>query len=68
MAKEYWGLNRGQHQTDVQVGAADLGVNVQIVVDLAAVDVAGGMSREEVIRLIEGALLPQIIKGNWPPA
>lgn len=68
MAKQYWGLNRGQHMTDVQTGSADLGTDIQVVVDLTNVDVAHGMSREEVLREVEGAILPQILKGNWPPA
>lgn len=68
MAKEYYGANRGQHQTDVQSGAADLGLDVQVVIDLTHVDVAGGMSREEALRLVEGAIIPQIMKGIWPPA
>lgn len=68
MAKEYFGANRGQHQVDVQSGSSDLGVDVQVVVDLTNVDTTGGMSREEVIRLVEGAIIPQIIKGIWPPA
>lgn len=68
MAKEYWGLNRGQHQTDVTSGAADLGTDVQVVVDLTHVDVAGGMTREEVVRAVEEAIIPQIMKGIWPPA
>lgn len=67
MAKEYWGLNRGQHQTDVQKGAADLSTDVQVVVDLTNV-AAAGMNREEVLRMIEGAIIPEIMKGVWPPA
>lgn len=68
MAKEYYGVNRGQHDVDVQVGTSDLGTDVQIVVDLTHVSVAGGMSREEVLRLVEGAIFNKIMKGNWPPA
>lgn len=68
MAKQYYGLNRGQHLTDIQEGAADLGTDVQVVVDLTHVDITGGMSREEVMRLVEGAILPAILHDKWPPA
>lgn len=63
MAKQYYGVNLGQHLENVQEGSADLGTDVQVVVDLT-----NGLKREEVLRLLEGALAPSIVKDKWPPA
>ncbi len=62
MAKRYWGVNQGQHQTDVQEGAASPATNVEVNVDLAI-----GMNREEVLRQLE--LIKNVITQDvWPPA
>lgn len=62
MAHEYWGVNQGQHATDVVVQSSDPSKNVTLIVDLAQT-----MSREEVLLAME--MIRQIvIKGNWPPA
>lgn len=62
MAKRFWGVNQGQHQTDVVEGAATAATNVEVNVDLAI-----GMSREEVLRQLE-LIKNVIVQDVWPPA
>jgi hypothetical protein len=62
MAKRYWGVNLGQHLTDVQEGAASPATNVEVNVDLAI-----NMSREEVLRALE-LIRGKILQDVWPPA
>lgn len=62
MAHRFWGVNLGQHQTDVVEGAVTNATNVEVNVDLAI-----GMSREEVLRALE-LIRQEIIMDVWPPA
>jgi hypothetical protein len=62
MAKEYWGINRGQHETDVVVQGTDPSTNLEVSVDLTA-----SMTKEEVVRHLY-MIINRIVKGNWPPA
>lgn len=62
MASRYYGLDKGQHQQDAQEGAADLGTDVQIVVDLSS-----SISRADVLVKVK-ELENKILEGNWPPA
>lgn len=62
MASQYYGLDRGQHQQQAQTGAADLALDVQIVVDLSS-----SITRSEVIAKIK-ELENRILEGSWPPA
>lgn len=62
MAKRFWNINQGQHQTDVVEGAASGATAVEINYDLTA-----GLSREEVLFLID-FIKNVIIQDPWPPA
>lgn len=48
MAKLYYGLNRGQHDTDIQSGSSDLGTDVELVVDTTKIT-----TRDDVIVLLK---------------
>lgn len=62
MAHRFWGVNLGQHQADVVEGAATNATNVEVNLDLAI-----GMSREEVLRALE-LIKTKIVMDVWPPA
>jgi hypothetical protein len=63
MASQYWGINRGQHETDVVTQTSSPGKDVELKVDLTK-----NLTKEEVIRLVEDAIDHQVVKGNWPPS
>lgn len=62
MAKEYFGINRGQHETDVVVQASTPSKSLEVVVDLTA-----NMTKEEVLRHLM-MVMNIITKNIWPPA
>lgn len=62
MAHRYWGANQGDTETAVQEGSADLGTNVEVVVDLSV-----GMSKQDV-RVALIYIANAILKDQWPPA
>lgn len=64
MAKQYWGIDRGdtQQSGDVTTGTSVLSKGVEIVVDLAQ-----SQSKNDVLNNIE-EIKKEILKSNWPPA
>lgn len=62
MAHQFWGLNKGQHQTDVVTQSTDPSKNVVVEVDLSVT-----MNREEVLIKLD-EIKNVILQGNWPPA
>jgi hypothetical protein len=62
MASRYYGLNRGQHQTDVVEGSSTGTKDIEAVVDLAA-----SMSKSEFLRALD-MFKNRLVKDNWPAA
>lgn len=63
MANRYYGLDRGEHKTDVTEGSSSTATtDVEIRIDLAP-----GMNRAEVLILID-EIKSYIIEDIWPPA
>jgi hypothetical protein len=67
MARYYWGINRGQHQTDVVAQGSTTGENVEVSIDLTAADPVGTLRPAELVALLE-SIIGKILGGNWPPA
>ena len=65
----YWGVNKGQHQTDVTLASAsDPGATTDVLLRVYAGDVQAGnfITREEVIRGL--IFIRNVIRqGTWPP-
>lgn len=62
MAKRFYGINRGQHQTDVVEGAATNSTDIELAVDLSK-----SLTRDEVMFLVQ-FIVDEIIMDKWPPA
>jgi hypothetical protein len=62
MAKEYYGINRGETEFKVVVAGADPTKAVTLVIDLSK-----NMTKNEVLMAIE-CIENNIVKGKWPPA
>lgn len=62
MADRYYGLDRGERLKDVSENSSTTSKDVEIRIDLAP-----GMSRSEVLELLE-YLEMHILQDIWPPA
>ena len=62
MAKRYIGVDQGGRDVDVTEDSSTTSKNVELVIDLAQ-----GMSRQEVLLAIE-YIENKILNDQWPPA
>lgn len=62
MAKQYFGLNRGQTEFDITQDSSTVSKDVELVIDLSK-----SLTKSEVLIKLE-ELENAILKNQWPPA
>lgn len=62
MAKRYWGIDRGGHDTDVLEQSSTTSKGLEVVLDLTA-----SIDKNELFILLE-EIKNVILKDQWPPA
>lgn len=67
MARQYWGINRGQTEFQVATSSSTTGDDFEVSYNAATVDGDAGMGRQEFLQALE-MIKNNILKGNWPPA
>lgn len=68
MAQRYYGLNRGETQTQVTEGSGTTaGLDVEVRVDMAGI-ASDGTGLMEVLTMLENIKQYIITKAKWPPA
>ena len=67
MARQYWGLNRGQTEFQVVTSSTDPATDFEISYNTSTVDPDKAQGRMEFVQALE-QMINAVMKGNWPPA